>query len=106
MHRCTPQRVSLPQPQALADFDKAISLAPEAPVPYLNRALAHESLGVQAQLAGRQEEATEQFRLARLVSKCLRTCALCAQADCCWRGGGGLQVNAHGCLDTACLGPE
>lgn len=33
---------------ALRDYSRAVELAPKAPVPYVNRALAHESLALQA----------------------------------------------------------
>lgn len=36
----------------MADYGEAISRAPQAPVPYLNRAIAEEELGVRAAAAG------------------------------------------------------
>ena len=47
--------------EALDNFTHAISLAPEAPVPYLNRSLAHEQLGVEAERAGRSEQAYQEY---------------------------------------------
>eukprot|EP00891_Asterochloris_glomerata_P007688 jgi/Astpho2/7688/Aster-x0780 len=53
---------------ALEDFDHAISLAPDAPVPFLNRALASEQLGVEAASSGRQQEAQQHYK--RAVADC------------------------------------
>lgn len=44
--------------QAVQDFSRAIALAPEAPVPLLNRAIAFEQLGVDAQSSGDSTKAT------------------------------------------------
>ncbi|PNH11406.1 UDP-N-acetylglucosamine--peptide N-acetylglucosaminyltransferase [Tetrabaena socialis] len=43
--------------QALDDYSHAVALAPYAPVPYLNRAIALEELGLQLEAQGRAEEA-------------------------------------------------
>ena len=50
--------------EALEDFTRAVSLAPEAPVPYLNRSLAHEQLGVDAERAGQRDQAEQEFAKA------------------------------------------
>lgn len=38
--------------EAVEDYGRAIALAPDAPVPYLNRAIAREALGAEAEAAG------------------------------------------------------
>jgi len=45
---------------AAQDYSRAIALAPDAPVPYLNRAIALEQLGVDIQEAGGQQEQARQ----------------------------------------------
>ncbi|KAK9810839.1 hypothetical protein WJX73_000709 [Symbiochloris irregularis] len=50
--------------QALKDFSNAIELASDAPVPYLNRALAYEQLGVDADTSGDSSQAAGYFRQA------------------------------------------
>lgn len=47
--------------EAFSDFSEAIRLAPSAPVPYLNRALAEEQLGVDADEQGQHQLAQEQY---------------------------------------------
>ncbi|KAG2501266.1 hypothetical protein HYH03_001072 [Edaphochlamys debaryana] len=50
--------MSLGRPQqAFEDYTHAVELAPYAPVPYLNRAIALEELGVQLSAQGQQAEA-------------------------------------------------
>ncbi len=41
------------------DYSRAVELAPYAPVPYLNRAIALEELGMQAAAEGRSGDAQE-----------------------------------------------
>lgn len=41
---------------AVADYSEAIRLAPDAPVPFLNRAIAEEELGVRALLAVEEQQ--------------------------------------------------
>ncbi|PNW77445.1 hypothetical protein CHLRE_10g436850v5 [Chlamydomonas reinhardtii] len=47
--------------QAFDDYSHAVDLAPYAPVPYLNRAIALEELGLQLQGQGRPEEASARW---------------------------------------------
>lgn len=47
--------------EAYRDFSEAIRLAPSAPVPYLNRALAEEQMGVDADEQNQHQEAQEQY---------------------------------------------
>lgn len=49
---------------AVEDYSKAVQLAPEAPVPYLNRAIAKESLGVAAAARGDSPAAQALWRSA------------------------------------------
>lgn len=53
----TPNSLQGRAQQALDDYTRAVQLAPEAPVPYLNRAIALEELGLQLVREGRPEEA-------------------------------------------------
>ncbi|KXZ42289.1 hypothetical protein GPECTOR_167g170 [Gonium pectorale] len=50
--------------QAYDDYSQAVQLAPEAPVPYLNRAIALEQLGLQLAAEGRPAEAGERWQEA------------------------------------------
>lgn len=50
--------------EAYEDFSRAISLAPSAPVPYLNRAIALEELGVHAEEAGQAGQARDRWQAA------------------------------------------
>lgn len=43
------------------DYSRAVELAPYAPVPYLNRAIALEELGLQAAAEGRSGDAQERW---------------------------------------------
>lgn len=47
--------------QAFVDYSRAVELAPYAPVPYLNRAIALEELGLQAAAEGRSGDAQERW---------------------------------------------
>lgn len=61
--------------RAVLDFTKAIELAPEAPVPYLNRAVALEQLGVDQEAAGNNQGAL------RLWQEAMRDCDAATQRD-------------------------
>ena len=50
--------------RALQDFTKAISLAPEAPVPHLNRAIAFEQVGLDAMKSGDEASAARYWNQA------------------------------------------
>lgn len=50
--------------QAVRDYDRATQLAPDAPVPYLNRAIAKETLGVAAADGGDTDGALALWRSA------------------------------------------
>lgn len=50
--------------QAVEDYSKAVALAPEAPVPYLNRAISKEALGVQAAASGDSSRALDLWQSA------------------------------------------
>jgi len=50
--------------EAYRDFTEAIRLAPTAPVPYLNRALAEEQLGVDAEQQDQHQHALSQYSSA------------------------------------------
>ncbi|EIE21375.1 TPR-like protein [Coccomyxa subellipsoidea C-169] len=50
--------------EAVRDFSRAIAIAPTAPVPYLNRAIAEEQLGVNAASSGNQAEAERHYEAA------------------------------------------
>ncbi len=45
--------------EAVEDFGQAVEIAPEAPVPYLNRAIALEQLGVDLMDEGEKDAAQE-----------------------------------------------
>ena len=62
--------------EALDNFTHAISLAPEAPVPYLNRSLAHEQLGVEAERAGRSDQAQQEY--ASAIQVIFMPCFFCS----------------------------
>lgn len=49
---------------ALEDFSKAVELAPDAPVPRLNRSIAYEALGVEEEAAGRPAAAAKFYAAA------------------------------------------
>ncbi|PRW60068.1 tetratricopeptide repeat [Chlorella sorokiniana] len=49
---------------AVQDYSRAVELAPQAPVPYLNRAIAKETLGVQAAQRGDSQGAQTLWRSA------------------------------------------
>lgn len=54
--------------QALSDFTRAIELAPDAPVPHLNRSIAYEQLGVEEEKRGKASAAAELF--AKAIADC------------------------------------
>ena len=80
--------------EAQSDFSHAIALAPEAPVPYLNRAIALEELGLQLQERQQPEQALSMCEHAptpssqqpspchhhapHLVTPCCAACTVCA----------------------------
>lgn len=56
------------------DFTAAVELAPDAPVPYLNRAIAYESLGVESAAAGDVARAQQLYEQA--AADCSRSILL------------------------------
>ncbi|DBA96166.1 hypothetical protein WJX77_001862 [Trebouxia sp. C0004] len=61
--------------EAFRDFSEAVRLAPTAPVPYLNRALAEEQLGVDADEHNQHQEAQVQY------SGAVKDCDLAIERD-------------------------
>ena len=60
---------------ALEDFTKAIDLAPDAPVPHLNRSIAYEQLGVNEEKRGKAGAAAE------LYAKAIEDCDVAIASD-------------------------
>lgn len=59
---------------AAEDFTRAIQLAPDAPVPFLNRAIAYETLGVRAAEGGDASGAVTLWQ--RALADCSRAVEL------------------------------
>lgn len=59
--------------QAIADFSKAISLAEDAPVPRLNRAIAYEQLGLDMMAEGKPDRAQDLWK--RGIEDCSKAIA-------------------------------
>ncbi|GFR42536.1 hypothetical protein Agub_g3442, partial [Astrephomene gubernaculifera] len=91
--------------QALQDYSRAVQLAPYAPVPYLNRAIALEQLGVLAAAAARPEEAHACWQHA--LSDCDTALQLDPKEAAAWFNKGNVQLRlrdwaaAAGCFVAA-----
>ncbi|KAK9834883.1 hypothetical protein WJX81_006337 [Elliptochloris bilobata] len=75
---------------ALQDFSKAVGLAPEAPVPRLNRAIAEEQLGVEA--AARGDIAAAERLYAAAVEDCEEAESLDPREFAAWFNQGNVQM--------------
>jgi tetratricopeptide (TPR) repeat protein len=76
--------------QAVRDYDRATQLAPDAPVPYLNRAIAKETLGVQAAAGGDPTGALALWRSA--AADCDRAIELDPAEFAAWFDRGNIHV--------------
>ncbi|GLC41189.1 hypothetical protein PLESTB_001528700 [Pleodorina starrii] len=91
--------------QALDDYTRAVQLAPEAPVPYLNRAIALEELGLQLEREGRPAEAGDRWQEA--LADCDSAIARDAKEFAAWFNKGNVELRlrdydaALRCFSTA-----
>ncbi|GLI63962.1 hypothetical protein VaNZ11_007129 [Volvox africanus] len=91
--------------QAFDDYTRAVQLAPDAPVPYLNRAIALEELGLQLERVGRPAEAGVRWREA--LEDCDSAIALDAREFAAWFNKGNVELRLHdydaalACFSTA-----
>ncbi|KAI3435885.1 hypothetical protein D9Q98_001943 [Chlorella vulgaris] len=86
--------------QAVQDYDNAVRLAPTAPVPYLNRAVAKEALGVAAAAAGDSAGALAMWQSA--AADCDRAIELDGKEFAAWfdRGNIDMRLGDYGAALT------
>ncbi|EFJ52362.1 hypothetical protein VOLCADRAFT_86720 [Volvox carteri f. nagariensis] len=91
--------------QAFDDYTRAVQLAPDAPVPYLNRAIALEELGLQLAREGHVEEAGARWREA--LADCDSAISRDVREFAAWFNKGNVELRledyeaALGCFSTA-----
>ncbi|GIL71804.1 hypothetical protein Vretimale_761 [Volvox reticuliferus] len=91
--------------QAFDDYTRAVQLAPDAPVPYLNRAIALEELGLQLEREGLPAEALVRWREA--LADCDSAIARDAREFAAWFNKGNVELRLHdydaalSCFSTA-----